>query len=84
MDKKKCQECRLAVGAVAPVPLRLRSVEKLIAGEEIGPELLDRVSQMVEQEVSPITDVRSTEEYRRIMSGVLIKRAIVQAMESVR
>lgn len=84
MDKKKCQECRLAVGAVAPAPLRLRSVEKLIAGEEIGPELLDRVSQMVEQEVSPITDVRSTEEYRRIMSGVLIKRAIVQAMESVR
>jgi carbon-monoxide dehydrogenase medium subunit len=83
MDKKKCQECRLAVGAVAPVPLRLRSVEKLIAGEEIGPELLDRVSQMVEQEVSPITDVRSTEEYRRIMSGVLIKRAIQQALENI-
>jgi carbon-monoxide dehydrogenase medium subunit len=83
MDKKKCQECRLAVGAVAPVPLRLRSVEKLIAGEQIGPELLDRVSQMVEQEVSPITDVRSTEAYRRIMSGVLIKRAIQQALENI-
>jgi probable selenate reductase FAD-binding subunit len=84
MDKKKCGECRLAVGAVAPLPLRLRNVEKLIEGEEIGPELLARVSQMVEQEVSPITDVRSTEEYRRIMSGVLIRRAIRQAMESVR
>ncbi len=82
MDKKKCGECRLAVGAVAPVPLRLRNVEKLIEGEEIGPELLDRVSQMVEQEVSPITDVRSTEEYRRIMSGVLIKRAIQQALKN--
>ena len=84
VDKKKCVQCRLAVGAVAPVPLRLRNVEKLIEGEEIGPELLDRVSQMVEQAVSPITDVRSTEEYRRIMSGVLIKRAILQAMGSVR
>ena len=84
LDKKKCVECRLAVGAVAPVPLRLRNVEKLLEGEEIGPELLDRVSQLVEQEVSPITDVRSTEEYRRIMSGVLIKRAIAQARESVR
>jgi len=83
MDKKKCQRCRLAVGAVAPVPLRLKKVEKLIEGEEIGPELLDRVVQMVEQEVSPITDVRSTQEYRRIMSGVLIKRAIKQAMEQI-
>jgi carbon-monoxide dehydrogenase medium subunit len=82
MDKKKCQECRLAVGAVAPVPLRLKKVEKLIAGEEIGPELLDRVREMVEQEVSPINDVRSTEEYRRIMSGVLIKRAILQALRN--
>ena len=79
MDKKKCRECRLAVGAVAPVPLRLKKVEKLITGEEIGPELLDRISELVEQEVTPINDVRSTEEYRRIMSGVLIKRAILQA-----
>ncbi len=83
MDKKKFRQCRLAVGAVAPVPLRLKKVEKLIEGEEIGPELLDRVGQMVEQEVSPITDVRSTEEYRRIMSGVLIKRAIQQALENM-
>ena len=82
MDKRKCVECRLAVGAVAPVPLRLRNVEKLIEGEEIGPELLDRVRQMVEEAVTPITDVRSTEEYRRIMSGVLITRAIVQALRN--
>ncbi|NNG06165.1 MAG: xanthine dehydrogenase family protein subunit M, partial [Desulfobacteraceae bacterium] len=82
MDKKKCRECRLAVGAVAPVPLRLKNVEKLLAGEEIGPELLDRAREMVEQEVSPINDVRSTEEYRRIMSGVLIKRAILQALRN--
>jgi xanthine dehydrogenase iron-sulfur cluster and FAD-binding subunit A len=82
MDNKKCRECRLAVGAVAPVPLRLKNVEQVIEGEEISPELLDRVSQMVEQEVSPITDVRSTEEYRRIMSGVLIKRAIQQALRT--
>jgi carbon-monoxide dehydrogenase medium subunit len=84
MDKKQCVECRLAVGAVAPVPLRLRNVEKLIEGEEIDSELLERVSERVEQDVSPITDVRSTEEYRRIMSGVLVKRAILQAMENVR
>jgi len=79
MKMTVCVKCRLAVGAVAPVPLRLRSVEKMIEGNEVSPELLDRAGKMVEDEVSPITDVRSTEEYRRIMSGVLVKRAIEEA-----
>ena len=84
MDGKICRGCRLAIGAVAPVPLRLKNVEKVIEGEEIGPDLLGRVGKLVEQEVSPITDVRSTEEYRRTMSGVLIKRAIKQALRNVK
>ena len=83
MDKKKCRKCRLAVGAVAPTPLRLKNAEKLLEGEEVEPELLDRLSEMVKQEVSPITDVRSTEEYRRVMSGILIKRAIKQALGNI-
>ncbi len=76
MKGKVCRKCRLAVGAVAPVPLRLTNIEKIVEGEEIGPDLLDRVGEMVEKEVSPITDVRSTEEYRRTVSGVLVKRAM--------
>jgi len=83
MDQKICRKCRLAVGAVAPVPLRLKGVESIIEGEEIGPELLDRVGELAEQEVSPITDVRSTEEYRRSLSGVLVKRAIGQAVREL-
>ncbi|MFW6114801.1 MAG: FAD binding domain-containing protein [Thermodesulfobacteriota bacterium] len=82
MNGKTCARCRLAVGAVAPVPLRLRSVEKMIEGNELSAELLDEAAQMVENEVKPITDVRSTAEYRRITSGVLIKRAIEQAMQA--
>ncbi len=81
MKKKVCVKCRVAVGAVAPVPLRLRSVEKVIEDQEISPELLNRVGKIVEEEVNPITDVRSTEEYRRTMSGVLVKRAIKEAIK---
>ena len=76
MEGKVCRKCRLAVGAVAPVPFRLRSIEKIIEGEEIDPDILDRAGEMVEKEVSPITDVRSTEEYRRAISAVLVKRAL--------
>jgi carbon-monoxide dehydrogenase medium subunit len=81
LDGDVCTTCRLAAGAVAPVPLRLRKSEQAVEGQEITPDLLERVKGMVEEEVSPITDVRSTAEYRRVMSGVLIKRAIDQAVK---
>jgi len=79
MDGPVCKDCRLAAGAVAPVPLRLKRAEEAVTGREITPDLLDHVKGIVEEEVRPITDVRSSAEYRRIMSGVLVKRAIGQA-----
>ena len=83
MDGKKCRTCRIAAGAVAPKPLRLHNVEKMVEGEKITPELLEQVAAMVEKEVSPITDVRSTEEYRRTVTGVLVRRAMTEALESI-
>lgn len=74
-----CKKCRLAVGAVAPVPLRLKSIEERVEGQKIEEDLLQEIEEMVTKAVSPITDVRSTAEYRRAVSGVLVKRAIEQA-----
>ncbi len=82
MNGKRCRRCRLAVGSVAPVPLRLKRIEKLVEGRQITPDLLDAVADGVQQDVSPITDVRSTREYRRTVSGVLVKRAIIKAVEN--
>lgn len=79
-----CRKCRLAVGAVAPTPLRLTDVESEVEGQKINPDLLDHVENRVREAVHPITDVRSTKEYRRYVSGVLVKRAIQQAMENLK
>jgi carbon-monoxide dehydrogenase medium subunit len=80
MEGKRCRKCRIAVGAVAPVPLRLKAVEELMEGREIKESLLKKVQKETEQQVQPITDVRSNEEYRRIMSGVLTRQAILKAL----
>ncbi len=80
MEGKVCRKCRLAAGSVAPVPLRLRRTESLLEGERISPDLLARIAEMAAQEVSPITDIRSTEDYRRTVAGVLIRRAIEEAI----
>jgi CO/xanthine dehydrogenase FAD-binding subunit len=81
MERKRCRKCRIAAGAVAPVPLRLKKVEVLLEGNEVDAELLDEAARLTAKEVQPITDVRSTEEYRRHISGVLVKKAIQQAVE---
>lgn len=83
MDGKVCRTCRLAAGSVAPVPLRLRQSERLVEGHRIEDDLLDELSMSVQREVRPITDVRSTEGYRRRVTGVLAKRAVVQALEGI-
>jgi len=80
MDGDVCVRCRLAAGAVAPVPMRLKRCESLVEGKRVNLRLLAEVADAASKEVRPITDVRSTEEYRRQVAGVLIKRALGDAL----
>jgi CO/xanthine dehydrogenase FAD-binding subunit len=83
MEGETCRKCRIAAGAVAPVPLRLRKVEALLEGKKVDQELVEEAGRVAGAEVQPITDVRSTKEYRRHISGVLVKNVIQKAMERV-
>ena len=79
-----CKKCRVSAGAVGPVPMRLKGVETLAEGKEITPDLLLEIQDKAAGEVTPITDVRSTETYRRTVTGVMVKRALEQALEQVK
>jgi carbon-monoxide dehydrogenase medium subunit len=72
----RIKSARLALGAVAPTPLRARKAEELLLGNALNEDLLTRVGEAVVHEVSPISDSRATAEYRREMSGVLARRAL--------
>ena len=67
---------RLAAGSVAPTPLRLRKVEALLSGQTVTDELISAARKEAEAEVSPITDLRATAEYRRHLIGVYVERAL--------
>jgi len=72
-------DVKIAFGAVAPTPIRIKSAEKLLLGADIfkiGNSLIDEVGNKVQEEVKPITDVRSSAEYRRKVSRVLAVRAV--------
>lgn len=76
----RCRRIRLAAGSVAPTPLRLQPVEALLEGAELTDEVLGAAAALAAETVKPITDVRSTESYRRRIVGVYVKRGITQAL----
>ena len=78
MEKGRCNRARIALGAVAPTPRRAYGVENLLEGQTVTEELIDQCCEAVQKEIQPITDVRSTLEYRRSMTAVLLKRLLQQ------
>ncbi len=74
---------RVALGSVAPTPIRARRAEALIAENPDPSEaVLEEFARAVSEEVSPITDHRSTESYRRHAAGVLARRLLERCLAS--
>lgn len=74
---------RVALGSVGPTAVRPRRAEEMISAEKApGPEALAEFQRLVSEEVSPITDHRSTEAYRRHASGVLARRLLEEVLAS--
>jgi carbon-monoxide dehydrogenase medium subunit len=80
MDSDTCKKARFAAGSVAPVPLRLKKVEELFENAVISKEMLEEAKKIAMSSISPITDIRSTADYRREIVGVYVKRALEKLM----
>src|SRR3979490_3130935 len=52
------EDARIAVGSVAPVPLRLTELEQMLKGKAVGPELLHLAREMAAAAIEPIDDIR--------------------------
>jgi len=77
----RCLKARIAAGSVAPTPVRLFDVEALLEGATFSRELLTEAQHLAAKSISPITDVRSTADYRCHLVEVLLKRAFEKLME---
>lgn len=82
MNRTTCQRARIAMGCVGPTPLRLKKTEKLLEGAEITEDLLLQAATSVQAELAPIDDQRSTAEYRRNVSGIILRRVIERAAKA--
>jgi CO/xanthine dehydrogenase FAD-binding subunit len=80
-DGSICTDIRIALGAVAPVPIRAFKAEKIIRGQKLDDALIDETARVAAEETRPITDLRGSMEYRKEMVKELTGRGIRQAIQ---
>ena len=78
-NDKKCAGVRIVLGAVAPTPIRAKRAEAALEGQFLSETLAEKVGQIAAEEAKPISDVRSSADYRRAMVGTMTKRALLNA-----
>lgn len=83
MSRGKCTLARIALGSVAPCVIRARKAEAMLEGQVPSAELLDAAARQAVSECSPIDDVRASAEYRRHSVGVITRRLLLEAWNSV-
>jgi carbon-monoxide dehydrogenase medium subunit len=74
-----CNDIRIALGAVAPTPIRARRAEDVVRGQKLSDDTIERAAEIAAGECHPISDHRASADYRCHMVEVLTKRAIRQA-----
>jgi carbon-monoxide dehydrogenase medium subunit len=79
-DSGQIVQARVALGAVAPTPVRARKAEQILHGAKITPGLLAEAAAMAATEISPISDLRGSADYRRKISAVLVRRTLENAL----
>jgi len=81
MRDSKCEEIRIVLGAVADKVFRAKKAEEFLRGEKVTDAMIEEAGKRASQEAQPITDVRSTSEYRSQMIEVLVRRLIPLSIE---
>lgn len=75
-----CKDIKIGLGSVAPIPFRARRAEEVIRGQKIEDKVIEEAAKVCAEETSP----RSRADYRRQMTGVLVKRTVNDVWQKVK
>ena len=77
----KCTAARIALAAVAPVPLRATDAEQALVGQPLTPQQIERAAELASGAARPIDDHRGSIEFRNHLVRVLTRRTLTTALE---
>lgn len=77
MDGAVIRDCRIALGAVAPTPVRAYNAEKAVIGKQLDEACFAALAEAIQSDMNPRNpSVRATVSYRRAVVPTLVKRAM--------
>ncbi len=76
-----CKVARISLGAVAPTPIRAKKAEITLEGKKICEDIVAEAGDAGAEEIRPVKDMRSTADYRREVSKVIVRRVIIRACQ---
>jgi carbon-monoxide dehydrogenase medium subunit len=77
----KCTTARIALAAVAPVPLRATDAEQALVGQSLTPQQIERAAELAAGAARPIDDHRGSIEFRHHLVRVLTRRTLTTALQ---
>jgi len=77
------RSARIALGAVAPTPIRVPEAEAFLEGKKITKAIIEEAAEKAAETADPISDLRASSKYRRELVRVLTRRTLKRACESL-
>ena len=81
MSGEQIENAHVSVGGVSAIPLYLRKTSEFLRGNEISDEIIDEANEILQTEISPISDVRGSENYKRLLARQLFTAHFVELFE---
>jgi len=75
------KDVRIALNSIAPIPIRAKSVEEYLINREVSDSVIEDASKRVLYDISPITDIRASADYRRRISIIVVQDSIREAVD---
>jgi carbon-monoxide dehydrogenase medium subunit len=80
LSRGVCAKARIALASVAPTPIRAAEAERMLEGQPVTPELIERAARAAVDAARPISDQRGSADFRRHLVQVLTRRTLATAL----
>ncbi len=78
MNDEVVSEASITLGSVTPVIVHAKKAEEALVGKKINEIIASEIADLVKQDISPISDIRSSADYRKKISVLIVRRGLEQ------
>ena len=81
IENKKIKNIKIAYGGMAAIPKRAIYCERSLLNSKITPEIIEKAKNALEKDFSPISDMRASGKYRKIVAKNLLEKCFLEILD---